>query len=109
MLLYLVESTPKKKKKKIKEVDRNISSIFPVRKVSLGKFNSWSRYWDAKFLVHLTSGLIPLAMALRWKHVMNCGVLVGCHLWGRTESDTTDGRDLAAAAYNTGEGNGTPL
>ena len=24
--------------------------------------------------------------------------LVGCHLWGRTESDTTEASDLAAAA-----------
>ena len=29
------------------------------------------------------------------------GSLVGCRLWGSTESDTTEGSDLAAAAAGT--------
>ena len=66
---------------------------------------------------------------LAWR-IPGMGSLVGCHLWGRTESDTTEatqqqencGSDSKASAYNAGnlvsipgwgrspgEGNGTPL
>ena len=36
---------------------------------------------------------------------------MGCRLWGRTESDTTEATAAAAAAAGgfLGEGNGTPL
>ena len=37
------------------------------------------------------------------------GSLVGCRLWGCTESDTTEATAAAAAASRFGEGNGNPL
>ena len=37
------------------------------------------------------------------------GSLVGCHLWGRTESDTTERLDFHLSLSCIGEGNGNPL
>ena len=37
------------------------------------------------------------------------GSLVGCHLWGRTESDTTEQLHFHFSLSDNGEGNGNPL
>ena len=76
-----------------------------------GVANSRTRLSDFTFTFHLHAlekEMTIHSSVLAWRIPGTRGP-VGCHLWGRTESDTTDGRDLAAAAYNTGEGNGTPL
>ena len=44
---------------------------------------------------------------LAWR-IPGTGSLVGCHLWGRTESDTTE-RLSSSSSSNPGEGNGQPL
>ena len=38
-----------------------------------------------------------------------CGSLVGCRLWGRTESDMTERLNFHFSLSCTGEGNGSPL
>ena len=53
--------------------------------LSLFTFMHWRRKWQP-------TPLFLLGESQGW------GSLVGCHLWGRTESDTTDWSNLAAAA-----------
>ena len=57
---------------------------------------SWRRQWQPTpvFLPGESQGL---------------GSLVGCHLWGCTESDTTERLHYHFSLYCIGEGNGNPL
>ena len=45
---------------------------------------------------------------LAWR-IPGTGSLVGCCLWGFTESDTTEGLHFHFSLSCTGEGNGNPL
>ena len=56
----------------------------------------WRRQW------HPTPVLLP-GESQGW------GNLVGCHLWGRTESDTTERLHFHFSLSCVGEGNGNPL
>ena len=62
--------------------------------LSLFSFMHWRRKWQPTLV------FLPGESQGR-------GSLVGCRLWGRTESDTTEETAAAAAALNT-EGNGNP-
>ena len=64
--------------------------------LSLFTFMHWRRKWQPTpvFLLGEPQG---------W------GRLVGCRLWGRTESDTTERLHFHFSLSCTGEGNGTPL
>ena len=57
-----------------------------------GVAKSWTRLSDFTFTVHFHALEKEMAthssvLALR---IPGTGSLVGCHLWGRTESDTTE-------------------
>ena len=64
--------------------------------LSLFTFMHWRRKW------HPTPVFLP-GESQGW------GSLVGCRLWGRTESDTTERLDFHFSLSCTGEGNGNPL
>ena len=65
-----------------------------------GVTNSWIRLSDFTFTFHFH------ALEKKWQPIpvflpgesQGQGSLVGCHLWGRTESDTTETTAAAAAA-----------
>ena len=67
-----------------------------VTSLSLFTFMHWRRKWQPT-PVFLPGG------SQRW------GSLVGCHLWGRTESDTTERLPFHFSLSCIGEGNGNPL
>ena len=64
--------------------------------LSLFTFMHWRRKWQP------TPVFLPGESRGR-------GSLVGCHLWGRTESDTTERLHFHFLLTCTGEGNGNPL
>ena len=64
--------------------------------LSLSTFMHWRRKWQ------------PTPVFLPGKS-QGCGSLVGCCLWGCTESDTTEWLHFHFLLSCTGEGNGNPL
>ena len=64
--------------------------------LSLFPFMHWRRKWQP------TPVLLPGGSQGR-------GSLVGCRLWGRTESDTPERLHFHSSLSCTGEGNGSPL
>ena len=65
-----------------------------------GVARSQTRLREFSFTFHfdaLEKAMATHSSVLAWR-IPGTGSLVGCHLWGRTESDTTDCSDLAAAA-----------
>ena len=64
--------------------------------LSLFTFMHWRRKWQA------TPVFLPGESQGR-------GSMVGCHLWGRTESDTTERLHFHFSLSCIGEGNGNPL
>ena len=52
--------------------------------------------------------MAPHSSSLAWK-IPWVEDLVGCSLWGREESDTTEGLHFHFSLSCTGEGNGHPL
>ena len=64
--------------------------------LSLFTFMHWRRKWQP------TPGFFPGESQGR-------GSLVGCHLWGRIESDTTERLHFHFSLSCIGEGNGNPL
>ena len=67
-----------------------------VTSLSVFTFMHWRRKWQP------TPVFLPGEFQGR-------GSLMGCRLWGRTESDTTEAMQQQQQLYNYGEGNGTPL
>ena len=66
-----------------------------------GVAKSWTRLSDFTFTFHfhaLEKEMETHSSVLAWR-ISGTGSLVGCRLWGRTESDTTES-DLAAAAVS---------
>ena len=65
-----------------------------------GVANSWTRLRDFTFTFHLHAlekEMATHSSVLAWG-IPGTGSLVGCRLWGRTESDTTEATAAAAAA-----------
>ena len=59
---------------------------------SIGSLRSWTQLSDFTFTFHfytLEKEMATHSSVLAWK-IPGTGELVGCHLWGRTESDTTE-------------------
>ena len=57
-----------------------------------GVAKSWVRLSDFTFTFHsdaLEKEMATHSSVLAWR-IPETGGLVGCHLWGRTESDTTE-------------------
>ena len=57
-----------------------------------GVARSWTQLSDFTFTFHLHAlekEMATHSSVLAWR-IPGMGSLVGCHLWGRTESDTTD-------------------
>ena len=57
-----------------------------------GVAKSWTRLSDFPFTFHfhaLEKEMATHSSVLAWR-IPGTGSLVGCHLWGRTESDTTE-------------------
>ena len=53
---------------------------------------SWTQLSDFSFTFHfhaLEKEMATHSSVLAWK-IPGIGILVSCHLWGRTESDTTE-------------------
>ena len=67
-----------------------------VTSLSLFTFMHWRRKWQ------------PTPVFLPWES-REQGSLVGCCLWGRTESDTTERLPFHFSLSCTGEENGNPL
>ena len=53
--------------------------------------------------------MAPHSSTLAWKNPRDGGSLVGCRLWSRTESDTTERLHFHFSLSCIGEGNGNPL
>ena len=57
-----------------------------------GVAEGWTRLSDFTFTFHfhaLEKEMATHSSVLAWR-IPRTGELVGCHLWGRTESDTTE-------------------
>ena len=67
-----------------------------VTLLSLFTFMHWRRKWQP------TPVILPGESQGRWS-------LVGCHLWGHTESDMTERLHFHFSLSCIGEGNGNPL
>ena len=64
----------------------------PGRLQSMGSLKSWTRLSDFTFTFHfhaLEEKMATHSSVLAWR-IPGTGSLVGCHLWGRTELDTTE-------------------
>ena len=72
------------------------SQVYVYMSLSLFTFMHWRRKW------HPTPVFLPGESQGR-------GSLVGCRLWGRTESDTTEQLHFHFSLSCTGEGKGNPL
>ena len=63
-----------------------------ARLVAYGVAKSQTRLSDFPFTFHfhaLEKEMATLSCVLAWR-IPGMGSLVGCHLWGHTESDTTE-------------------
>ena len=83
----------------------------PGRLQSMGSLKSRARLSDFTFPFHfhaLEKEMATHSSVLAWR-IQGQGSLVSCHLWGRTESDTTERLHFHLSLSRTGEGNGNPL
>ena len=67
-----------------------------------GVTKSWTRLSDFNFTFHfhaLKKEMATHSSVLAWR-IPGMGSLVGCHLWGRTESDTTEATQQQQGQYN---------
>ena len=70
-----------------------------------------TRLSDFTFTFHfhaLEKEMAIHSSVLAWR-IPGMGILVGCRLWGRTESDTTEATSSSSNTIPIGEGDGIPL
>ena len=76
-----------------------------------GVVEGQTRLSDFTFIFHfhaLEKEMATHSTVLAWR-IPGMGSLVGCRLWGHTESDTTERLHFHFSLSRTGEGNGNPL
>ena len=76
-----------------------------------GVAKSRARLSDFIFTFHfhiLEKEMATHSSTLAWR-IPGMGSLMGCHLWGRTESDTTEATSSSSNTIPIGEGDGIPL
>ena len=76
-----------------------------------GVAKSWRQMSDITFTFHfhaLEKEMTTHSSVLAWR-ITGMGDLVGCHLWGHTELDTTEERHFHFSLSCVGEGNSNPL